>query len=223
VQGKSVLAIGDGRTGKAAGGTVRAEHEIVDQQLRAATEKVSSGLLSRARCQSGNPFPHAPKAAPRQRVTAADKFLLAVQQFEPHLQLFVIADDMIGHGAASACFHCRLAGFPGGQTHNLFDAFASVQSARSLGHDLSAGSNDSSTAPAFPSFAASQAVVAVPWATTASRHAGSAANPSYQRSISPYRATGSPRRKQERAVGWACGHAMIWEPGDYQVPLPERC
>ena len=29
--------------------------------------------------------------------------------------------------------------------------------------------------------------------------------------------------EQERAVGWAFGHAMIWEPGDYPLPRPKRC
>src|SRR5262245_30996282 len=86
VHGESVEAVRDRRAGRAAGGEVRPEHEVVDEELRAPPEEV---------CQRGappvglesirlvDPNPRQLLSPPRQLVAAPRALLLRLEQLEP--------------------------------------------------------------------------------------------------------------------------------------------
>ena len=102
VHGDSVEAVRDRRAGRAAGGVVGSEHEVVDEELRAPTEEV---------CQRGAPLVgleaislidrHPRQVLPlaRQLVAAAREFLFGLEQFQSCLQPFFVCAGLV-------CRHC---------------------------------------------------------------------------------------------------------------------
>src|SRR5215469_13294593 len=107
MRGNAVEAVCDRRARGTASGEVRPEHEMVDEELRAATEKV---------CQRGAPlvgFEAIPliDRYPRQflplschLVAAMREFLLRLEQLEPSLQPLFLGSGLMGE-------HCLLSPF----------------------------------------------------------------------------------------------------------------
>src|SRR5262245_8860588 len=86
VHGEPVEAVRDRRAGRAAGGVVRPEHEVVDEELRAPSEEVRQRGLPLVGLESillvdSNPRQLLPP--PRQLVAAPRELLLRFEQLEP--------------------------------------------------------------------------------------------------------------------------------------------
>src|SRR5436190_8352326 len=94
-------AVGDHRARRAAGLEVRAEHEVIDHELRTAAKEVLQG------CRSGislktvlliYTYPGQGLAPFRQFVAATREFLLGLEQIEPGGEPFLPAASLVCHG-----------------------------------------------------------------------------------------------------------------------------
>src|SRR5690349_8168758 len=98
---EAVEAIGNGRARWATGGVVRAEHEVVDEHLRAPAEQLSERLHAVVGVEAVvlvDPDPRQLTAATGELVTAAGVRLLVVEEFESSLQPVLTATDRVrGH------------------------------------------------------------------------------------------------------------------------------
>src|SRR5262245_36255915 len=101
VHGESVEAVRDRRAGRAAGGEVRPEHEVVDEELRAPPEEVRQrgappvGLES---IRLVDPDPRQLLPPPRQLVAAPRELLLRLEQLEPRCEpLFACPGPVLRH------------------------------------------------------------------------------------------------------------------------------
>src|SRR5262249_57232668 len=86
VHGKPVEAVRDRRAGRAAGGEVGPEHEVVDEELRAPAKEVcqrGAPLLGLESIRLVDPDPGQLLPLPRQLVAAPRELLLRLEQLEP--------------------------------------------------------------------------------------------------------------------------------------------
>src|ERR1700734_1795093 len=103
VYGDAVEAVCDRRARGTASGEVRPEHKVVDEELRASTEKVCQRDASLVGFEAiplidGCPRQILPLA--RQLVASACEFLLGLEQIEPCLQPFFSCSGLVcGPGA----------------------------------------------------------------------------------------------------------------------------
>jgi hypothetical protein len=89
VHGEPVEAVRNRRAGRAAGGVIGAEHEVVDEELRAPAEEVrqrGAALVGLEAIRLVDPHPRQVLPPPRQLVAAPRERLLRLEQIEPRCE-----------------------------------------------------------------------------------------------------------------------------------------
>src|SRR5262245_65313084 len=98
VDDRAVEAVGDRRAGGAAGGVVRAVHEVVDEQLRTSFEQVGEGCRALVGVEPIvliDPDPGQLLPPPRQFVAAVGELPFGLEQFEPGGKPLVTCSDLV--------------------------------------------------------------------------------------------------------------------------------
>src|SRR6266478_9424604 len=104
VYGEPVEAVRDRGAGRAPGGVVGPEHEVIDEELRAPPEQTrqrSAPLISIKSILLINPNPRQLLPPPSQLVAAPREFLLCLEQLEPRGEPLFACPNPLG------C-HCSL-------------------------------------------------------------------------------------------------------------------
>ncbi len=111
-----VEPIGDRRAGRAAGRIVGAEHEMIDEELRAPLEEVAQrglALVGFEPVRLVDPYPRQFPAPPRQLVASPRQVLFGLEQVEPRCQPFFPCSDCMCRHHSSPLAICRRT-LPGG-------------------------------------------------------------------------------------------------------------
>src|SRR5713226_5705280 len=109
----AVEAVRDRRAGRTPCRVLGAEHEVVDEELRASPEQIGEGRRARVGREAVllvNADPGQLLPPPRQLVAAPRQRLLGLEQLQPgHKLLFTCSGLVIGHGFSPSCRYNSLA------------------------------------------------------------------------------------------------------------------
>ncbi len=109
VDGEAVEPVGDRRAGRTPGLVVGPEHEVIDEELRAASEEVrqrGAPLVGVEAIGLVDPNPRQFLPPPRQLVAAPRQLLFVLEQCEPGLTPLIARNDLMLHSQSSCLLRC---------------------------------------------------------------------------------------------------------------------
>src|SRR5436305_5202170 len=95
---RAVEPVGNRRAGRASGGVIRAEHEMIDEQLRTPVEQLSERLVARTGLKAivlVDLHPRERLPPPGNFVALPGQRLLGFEQIEPLLQPLLAGPDPV--------------------------------------------------------------------------------------------------------------------------------